>query len=492
MRSSVFDVERGGIRAALAAALLAAVMVQTSWGAGAGQCEHAFILTTDFYTTAYYCAVEIPSPHTATINIGPVSTDAVAYYDWAEDKIFIVNRFMADNVQVVENGPDFRTIGQYSVGNGSNPHDIRLAGATKAYVTRYEWRTLLIIDPYSGDSLGVIDLSPMADVDGIPEMDRMEIVGDRLFVTLNNIDRLTWSPAGPGKVAVIDVAADTLVDCDPLLPGTQPIVLGLADPYTELRYDQARKELYVGCVGRWGMVDGGVEAIDPEGLTSKGVLVSEGAFGGDVSDVVLAPGGGGYAVILDAAPWPHNFARLVRFDDASGAVTDTLLCQTSGSGSLLAGIELNRQMELYLCDRDLTHPGLRIYETGTDTQIDFVDVGLPPFDICFVQAPYDSLPSDPSGPGAGGALSVHPNPFTGKTTISLKPRRGESGRASLAIFDACGRRVRTMNLTPLVSGGSSVDWDGVDYAGRRVSPGVYFCRPEEGSKAETRKIILVE
>ena len=43
-------------------------------------------------------------------------------------------------------------------------------------MTRFEWKTLFICDPYTGDSLGAIDLSPFADSDSIPEMDRMEIV----------------------------------------------------------------------------------------------------------------------------------------------------------------------------------------------------------------------------------------------------------------------------------------------------------------------------
>jgi hypothetical protein len=321
--------------------------------AAAGPCEHAFVLTTDYYSAGYYSTIEIPPPRHTMVSIEPVSTDAVAYYDVDEDMIFVVNRYLADNIQIVENNQVFSTIGQYSVGNGSNPHDIRLVDNTKAYVSRFEWRTLLVCNPYTGDSLGVVDLSPFADADGIPEMDRMEIVGDRLFVTLNSIDRLTWLPDGPGKIAVIDVVADTLVDCDPDSAGLQPITLNLPNPYSELRYDRCRDELYVGCLGAWGVMDGGIEVIDPRNLRSKGVLISEQDLQGDVFDAVPAPGGGGYAIILEAVPWPDNFARLVRFD-ATGCVTDTLFRQTSGFGSTLAGIEINRQMELYLCDRNLT------------------------------------------------------------------------------------------------------------------------------------------
>jgi len=459
--------------------------------AGAG--EHAFIVTTDYYTAGYYSTIEIAQPRAAMVSIEPVNPDAVAHYDWTEDTIFVVNRYMADNIQIVDNDSLFTTIGQYSVGNGSNPHDIRLVDNTKAYVSRYEWKTLLIVHPYSGDSLGVIDLSPFADADGIPEMDRMEIVGDRLFVTLNSIDRMTWLPDGPGKIAVIDVAADTLVDCNPDSAGIQPIVLSLPNPYTELRYDRCRGHLYVGCLGAWSVMDGGIEVVDPYGLKSEGVILTEQALGGDVSDVVLAPGGAGYVVVLDAAIWPNNFARLVRFDEPTGAVTDTLFRQTSGMGSSLAGIELNRQLELYLCDRDLTQPGVRIYDTTTDSQVAFVDVGLPPFDIVFTQQPMASVDSVPENRDDAAAVTVytHPNPFVSSTTITYTLTGTEVAPVRLAVFDAMGRKVRTLAGGETPPGTFMVNWDGRDDLRRPVAPGVYFCRVESNGPAAGKKMLLV-
>ncbi len=481
------------VYASIGALLIGVSPAYSEAGAGAGAGEHAFIVTSDYYTAGYYSTIEIAPPRAAMVSIEPVNPDAVAYYDWTEDMIFVVNRYLADNVQIVENNPGFSTIGQYSVGNGSNPHDIRLADNTKAYVSRYEWKTLLIVHPYSGDSLGVIDLSPFADADGIPEMDRMEIVGGRLFVTLNSIDRTTWLPDGPGKIAVIDVAADTLVDCDPDSAGIQPIVLSLPNPYTELRYDACRGRLYVGCVGAWSVMDGGIEVIDPYSLESEGVVITEQALGGDVFDVVLTPWETGYVVVLDDAIWPNNFARLVRIDEPTGAVTDTLFQQTSGSGSSLAGIELNRQLELYLCDRDLTHPGVRIYDTVTDAQVAFVDVGLPPFDIAFTQQPMASVDavSEDRDHEARGTVFAYPNPFGSSTGITCMLTGTETAPIQLGVFDAMGRRVRTLAEGDRSPGTFSIEWDGRDDLGRRVAPGVYFCRMAGNGQAAGRKILLV-
>jgi hypothetical protein len=368
--------------------------------------EYAFVLSTDYWSTAYYSTIGIEPPRTTDIAVEPVSTDPVGW----------------------------------------------LASNEKAYVSRYEWTTLLIVHPYTGDSLGVIDLAALADADGIPEMGRMEMVDGNLFVALNNIDRTTWQPAGPGKIAVIDTQADTLIDCDPVSPGVQPITLELPNPYSKLRYDPCRMELTVSCAGAWGEIDGGVELIDPLTLESKGVIATEAGLGGDISDAVFTSGLKWYAVVLDTAPWPDNFARLISFDRETGEVLDTLYHQTSGSGSYLAGIEINRQQELYLCDRDVADPSVRIFDTLLDTLITKIGVGVPPFDITFLQVPHAGVDGRPgTEPEEARPLTWNsPNPFRTSTRIAF--------------------------AVSMPGGSHTVTWDGRDSLGRPVAGGVYFYR----------------
>jgi hypothetical protein len=458
-----------------------------------GEGEYAFVLTTDYWSAAYYSTIEISPPRVTEISIAPVSTDPVAYYCYEEDMVFVVNRYGADNIQVVDPRMGFATTGQYSVGGGSNPHDIRLASSEKAYVSRFEWKTLLMVHPYTGDSLGTIDLSTLADPDGIPEMDRMEMVGDRLFVTLNCIDHMTWLPNGPAKIAVVDTQADTLIDCDPDVAGKQGITLQLPNPYSELRYDRCGGYLVVTCLGAWGDLEGGVEIIDPESLQTVRVAITEAQAGGDLSDALICPSGKGYAVVLDTMPWPDNFARLVTFDSATGVLLDTLYCQTSGSGSSLGTIEANRQGEIFLCDRDATHPGIRIYDTTADTLIVFKDVGLPPFDIAFVQMASAGLRDDGRTGAPGVCLRpIHPNPFTSSTVIryTISPKAGPVP-VCISIHDVLGRRVHTLVDEIRPPGIHSAAWDGRDIAGGPVACGVYFCRLQSPLGTETTTIILV-
>jgi len=129
----------------------------------------------------------------------------------------MVNRFQADNIQTLDPTRDFATVSQCSTGNGSNPHDIAVLSPTKAYVTRYELTTLLVVTPSVGPTcdgfvLDTVDLAQFADADGIPEMDQMAIVDGVLYVSLQQVNRNnSFNPAGNGIIAVVDTASDTVV-----------------------------------------------------------------------------------------------------------------------------------------------------------------------------------------------------------------------------------------------------------------------------------------
>jgi hypothetical protein len=80
------------------------------------------------------------------------------------------------------------------------------------------------------------------------------------------------------------------------------------------------------------------------------------------------------------------------------------------------------------------------------------------------------------------SLRILPNPCRGQTVISL---RGDAvGRASIEIYDAGGRRIRT-------TGGASIAWDGRDSEGRPAGSGVYFVRAVRIDGAEIARSALV-
>jgi hypothetical protein len=83
-----------------------------------------------------------------------------------------------------------------------------------------------------------------------------------------------------------------------------------------------------------------------------------------------------------------------------------------------------------------------------------------------------------------------PNPFNPATTIRFTvPSRTD---ATLAIYDAEGRTVRTLLDGTVPAGITSVEWDGRDDSGAIVTSGVYFYRLTAGKFTASRKMLLLK
>jgi len=340
----------------------------------------AFVVTTDFQTGSF-AVFPVLQPEAVARNVERIHSDAVAR---AHDGIvYVVNRLGGDNIQAIDPAAGYATRWQCSVDNGSNPHDIAFAAPDKAYVTRYERATLLVVDPTTGPDCagfvrGEVDLSAFADGDGLPEMDQAVVVGGRLFVTLQRLDRRNFfRPTDKSVIAVVDVATDTVVGAIDLT-GTNPFAesAGLAP-------DPATGKIVLTEVGEFNRIDdGGLERIDPATLTAEGFFVTEQDLGGNVSDVVIVDDHHAYAILLDASAR----SKVVRFDPTTRQVVATL----ASADEFLVDIELGPDREtLYLTDRTLRRPGVRRFAIAADVELEPspIDTGLPPFDVVFVAGP---------------------------------------------------------------------------------------------------------
>ena len=87
-------------------------------------------------------------------------------------------------------------------------------------------------------------------------------------------------------------------------------------------------------------------------------------------------------------------------------------------------------------------------------------------------------------------MAVGPNPTFGQVTASFslpQPVRD----ADLAIFDASGRRVRTLLDGPLAAGPQTVTWTGHDDGGRPAPAGIFFIRLSADRRVAVRKLLLI-
>ena len=110
--------------------------------------------------------------------------------------------------------------------------------------------------------------------------------------------------------------------------------------------------------------------------------------------------------------------------------------------------------------------------------------GLGPHDI--------QATTDVGGEVLAGAapMQVWPNPAREGCRISFAARG--TGTGTLVVFDAQGRTLRL--LRPVADGGGRLraDWDGRDRDGRRVRPGAYFVRWQQGTERAAARITVVD
>jgi hypothetical protein len=207
-------------------------------------------------------------------------------------------------------------------------------------------------------------------------MDQMALVGERLFVSVQRLDRSRrFAPTGPSALVVIDVPTDRVV-------GT--VELSGANAFNDtsgLAHEPGTGKLLVaeaGDIYRTG--DGGIERVDPFALRAEGFFVTESALGGSVTDFVVVSATKAYAVVFVAADPPRNV--LVAFDPSRGVVTRRLLTRPYN----LPDVALAPDGTVWLADQSLPRPGIRIFDPATDRQLtaSAIDVGLPPFAMAFL------------------------------------------------------------------------------------------------------------
>lgn len=353
---------------------------------GPTECGRILVVTTD-YAVGSLATIQGDSSLAVQSSLASIHSDARARVHG--DFAYVVNRLGGDNVQVVNMAEGFQTIRQIPMGPGSNPYDIALVSGSRAFVSRFGSTGLIEFDPSTGAVRDTIDLSPLADGDGIPDMDRLFYRAPYLYVSIQRIDfgGGTYAPVPPSYLAVVDTRDNSLVDVDAQTAGVQGIALAGLNPSAPMIWDEASSLLLVPETGLYGELDGGVEKVDLERRESAGWLVREEALGGDLIDFALSSNGRGYAAV--SLPGESgSVTSIVRFDPATGAAIGAI---TTSDGYDFSDLIVTRCGYLMVCDRSYTQPGVRIYDAVSDQEelLRLVLTGLPPFELVEVaSAPF--------------------------------------------------------------------------------------------------------
>ena len=199
-----------------------------------------------------------------------------------------------------------------------NPQDVAIDENGRLWIVRYGLSSVGIIEA-DGTWGAAVDLSALADTDGVPEMAAIQIVGGVAYVTLERLERSDGESkaTGPGLIAVIDVVSRavesfSLIGENPF--GRMAPVLG--EPSGTL--------VTVVTPGDFDAISptDGIEQVDlARGESTQ--LVSEVELEGSPIAAIVAGPNEGYAIV--AGPEPGlNPTKVVAFDPAAGKVTQTL------------------------------------------------------------------------------------------------------------------------------------------------------------------------
>ena len=102
----------------------------------------------------------------------------------------------------------------------------------------------------------------------------------------------------------------------------------------------------------------------------------------------------------------------------------------------------------------------------------------------------DDLDPDPTDtPQPLVRLSVHPNPFNPRTTVSFSIDQPQN--VELCIFDMTGKRIAVLADRAFQAGTHSMSWQGRDLRGRAVASGTYLLRVITDGGVTSEKMMLV-
>lgn len=343
------------------------------------------VVTTDFGGGGRYNVVD-PNAGYALPGLTPIHSDAIARF--YNGKVFIVNRLNKDTIQILNPNLANTTETEYSVGQGTNPQDILLYNENKAYVSRFNSTSLLVVQPFTGQVLGQIDLSGYAEptsaggiIDGKPEMSWMIKLGDRVFITLQRLDRNNplgfLPPSGKSFLLEINPSTDTIVNT---------FEFQSANPFSKPQILDIFGEVHIlfATPNRLGFIselDGGIEAFNPRTNSFRtGFLLAETTAGGDILGFQIKNAELGFASVLD-----KNFnKKIISFNPSSGQIISILLEVPSSQGTNFSGILLTQDGLLAVGISDFRSPGVIIFDTNGSLRrltLTAIPLSLTPVDL---------------------------------------------------------------------------------------------------------------
>ena len=297
-------------------------------------------------------------------------------------RCLVVHPSPADSISVVS-AADLSQGEPIALERGSDPRDVAFVGDDAAVVGLYNRAELLLIDLRQRKATA-INLTPLADADGLPEVLKLASCGRQVFAQLRRVDHDSQapSPLGPA-LAAIDLdrpAGDQLLDADPELPGPQGIALA-GPPNFDMPVDCAGRILWIAEPEPLMQGGGGYEVVELDALVADDLPIDTGAEVGGFE--VVGPGEYWLITHTEFGPGPSSHLNFV--GDTTPPTYNTF------ANEHVNDLALDRVENLLFFPDPCTpgptnpscNPGIHVFrgDSGEPLAGKGVDVGFPPIEV---------------------------------------------------------------------------------------------------------------
>ncbi len=309
-----------------------------------------------------------------------------------DNKLYVVNRLGADNIQVIDPANGFATTLQCSVGQGTNPQQIIVVSPTKAYVTLYQpddngsadltVDDVLIVNPSAASDCsdfitGSIDLTPYTAEDDtrLARASSMVAVSGTLYVVLQDLPAGWASPDQPGKIITIGTDTDAVTG-SVTLSGRNPVALDYSNATGLLYVSQAE---YADVTSAYG----GIEVVTPDLLATQGIVIDDAALGGTAGPIDVSSDKGYVTSSAFDFDTGASLTKILSFNpDPAG---EPALAQIYSSDGFIPDIAIDENGKLLVADWSTAVNGIAFVDPATgEADGETLATGASPSSITFI------------------------------------------------------------------------------------------------------------
>lgn len=327
--------------------------------------------------------------------------------------VYQIGRFLMDNITKFTLASD-TAVYQYSVNgaeeSGSNPYTIVFASESKAYIIRYGYPQIWIVNPSATSEAnfktGEIDLSAYINSTGdtaataeaeartniTPRASEAILLEDKLYVLMERLD-VNFKPYEQSYVAVIDTATDTEINTGQGTDGLLGIPLGVNNP-TSLQYSEANDLLYTvgrgNYFGSYNLEDeddtndqdrytGGIVTVDPANFQAS-LLLDDGTEDSNIgffNQLSVVDASKAYMTSYAS----YQSTTLLRLNATTGTVDECAINDLVNKDVSILGQSPNGQLWVGVKG---TQPIIEQIDLGTDLSAGQIETTLAPLNVVFM------------------------------------------------------------------------------------------------------------